>query len=649
MLDRMTFRLAVLDGTLKKEHVADIFMDFAASLNKSVGGSTRTLDIYPLDTPMAELSEMSDAADRKRYLEGLTPVLKQHGGLGVFKRSTGGNYQIVFHWPSFFMTGFTNPSSRQARVVWLLQALVRRRSPLLFALLRRKYLTETGVFDTDVPVADGRFKEEAFADVLPINAEEVSLCESLGERVVSVPEFGSLAHYAFTSLFTSSKLDRAQGYRALKKWKNICEGTPFLMETGVVPLRRINMLHEFLRSGANVEAPDIATPPAGYGAPGWSEGLFDVLVLPHYSTPNGRFGVYKVKLGDRDVPHFVVNVPMIMKQLAREDRFSKIGELWRTKSEKMSAESLRDKVVLSWGVQLPMLIQNEMRAKVDVSNVWPVTSPGDIYVMPLHLFEQLRKHTVSMFKMRKHILPENRAKKLRVAGFRKIIQLSSPGISQAGGASFQFRAIYRGNSVAISPAWEKDFEEEFFQNRNYKRDGAGELVLREGIYLNAATREYYYSLGRYLSYEGTPTAEYTQLREWLRTLLEDMTRDQFAFMLQAAKRNPTNEVHVPRGAAKRAILPGKLFTDEADKIIIHHLRPGKMVDVLVALERIRQPKDKREVSQRAFLLREKLIAEGVYDMDELPHTNYSATLGKRLKKLKDAKVKHYADSAVSPK
>lgn len=636
-MDRLSFRRAVKAGDLQKAHVADIFMDFAAVLNKSVSGSVRALDIYPLDVPMAELREMPDPADRRRYIEGLTPVLKQHGGLGFFMRSTGGNYQVVFHWPSFFMTGFTKPDSRQARMVWLLQALVRRRSPLFFALLRRKYLTETGLFDTDVPGPDGRFKEEEFADVIPVDAEEVSLCESLGERVVSALEFGTLAHRAFMSLFTSSKIERAQGYRAIKKWKDVCDETPFQLETSVIPLRRINMLHEFLRSGANVEAPDVSvTPFSGYGAPGWSPGMFDILCLPHYSTPNGRFGVYKAKLGSGNVPHFVVNVPMVMRQLAREDVFSKISVLWKTRSAKLSPEALRDQVCLSWGVHMPMLIQNEMRSKVDVSGVWPTTNPGDVYVMPAHLFEQLRKRTATMLTMRTHILPEKRATRFRPGGFQKVIQINSPGIAQAAGATFQFRVIYRGRSVAVSPAWEKDFNEEFFHERNYKRGGADELILRDGIYLNAVTREYYYSLDRYLSYENTPVSMYSQLREWLRTLLEDMSREQFSFMFQSAKLRPTNEVHVPRGAAKTPVLPGRMFTDEADTIIKRRLRPGRMIDVQVELERLGQVKKKEEISKRAALLREQLISEGVYDMDELPHTNYSATLGKRLKKLKEA-------------
>ena len=639
-MTRREFLLMLKAGDLTREQAREIIIDFTGYLNRelSAGG------ILDLTAVTQELKTVKDpkSEDRKRlaHLISSALILKGNGGLGFFSRSTGSR-QVIVHWPTFYLVGLHNPKSPQAQVLWLLQAIFRRRSPLFFSLLRRKYLTELLHIDTDVTGADGEFVDEEFSSVTPLDYEEADLCDSLGRRICSLPEIGDLSNRAFLGMLISSGVRKAQNYDVLKFWKTgFSEKSTFLWETSLLSQRRFNELREVLRAGGSLAVPDAKIDRPGYGAATWSKVMFDLLALPHLSTPNGRFGVYKVALTDKEVPHLVVNVPMVIKQLRREDQYSRVAEIWRQMAETEPESTIRDRVCLAWGGQAPLLIENRLRSKVDPSDVWPLTNPGDVYVMPLSLFEQYRKAASSMASLRSRIPPEKRGMRgsTNRRGFTKIVQLTSPGIAEAGGAVFHFRVLYRDRVVYVCPGWEHSFDPEFFQERNYTVNADGESVLKTGIVQNMATGEYYYSLGRYLGFDTTPVSLYSALRSWLRDFLEGMNHEQFQFMWQSARTAPSHEVHVPRGAAKAPLLVAKEFSAKADEIIKNYLRPGQLVEVEEMLEAIGQRKTRKEIMARSALLRRQLIAEGVYELDQLPHTNFSSSRGKRLKKLKEAKL-----------
>lgn len=641
-MTRSDFLQVLKQGDLTNEQAREIVIDFAGHINRALEGD----GIYDLGSLVHELRHAPSPKDAEhgRVVDLFKLSLKRHDGIGFFSRSTG-SHQLIIHWPSFFLSGIRNPKSQQARIVWLLQSIFRRRSPLFFSLLRRKYLTELLRIDTEGDEADGKFDEVEFADITPLDYEEADLCDSLGQRICSLPEIGGIANRAFLSMLITSGVRKTQNYDVLKFWKDgLTKESPLFWETTLISRRKLNELREILRAGGSIAVPDARIDRPGFGAAAWSKIMFDVLTLPHFSTPNGRFGVYKAVV--EDISYIAVNVPLLIKQLRREDKYSRTAEIWSQDANKCTEEEIRNRVCLAWGGQSPLLIENRMRSKVDTSTIWPMTNPGDVYVMPLHIFEQYRKAATQMASLRSKIPLEKRGMRGAKArrGFLKIVQLCSPGVAEAGGSVFHFRVMYRDRTVYVCPGWEQNFDPEFFQNRNYTTNSDGELVLKTGIVQNTLTGEYYYSLSRYLGFDSTPVSLYSGLRNWLREFLEGMDHEQFQFMWQSARTAPSHEVHVPRGAAKAPLLVAKAFSPQADDIIKNYLRPGQLVTVEEKLEEIGQRKTRSEISARSALLRRQLIAEGVYELDQLPHTNYSATLGKKLKELKDMKVKAYAEA-----
>ena len=49
------------------------------------------------------------------------------------------------------------------------------------------------------------------------------------------------------------------------------------------------------------------------------------------------------------------------------------------------------------------------------------------------------------------------------------------------------------------------------------------------------------------------------------------------------------------------------------------------------------PRSQKDIIHHSVAIRDQLIDEGVYDLDRLPHVNYSAILGKKLSKLREQK------------
>ena len=296
---------------------------------------------------------------------------------------------------------------------------------------------------------------------------------------------------------------------------------------------------------------------------------------------------------------------------------------------------VRDEVVKLLGGQFPLVIENTYGKYVHAESIWPEAASGDIYAIPTSAFEQYRQSSRNLASMRGKRKGEPRTFNKK-PGFNQIIQICSPKIAEAEGATFVFRVIFRAKEIYISPTAELGFEESFLRTRNYTEvDGVS--VLRPGILLNDATGEYYYMLARYYSFTDTPLSMYPELSRWLNDFLSNMSATDFKFIWKTAKRLPSQEVNVPRAGGKIPYCEEKSFSKEADIIIEKYLRPGKVGEVLMMLEKIGMPRSQKDVIHHSVAIRDQLIDEGIYDLDRLPHVNYSAILGKKLSKLREQK------------
>lgn len=624
---RHDFEEDVRRGVLSPEYAKKTIFDFVQLVNRPPGGGSVDLSPFMHFGRTPESDE-----DRKRCAEVCLSALQQARGFGQFGSSVN-KISIALHWPSIFQHGMLYSRSVQARLVWLLQAVVRRRSPLLFTLLRRKCLTDL------VPVEMGPlgpvFKDAAFQYIYPLRVGELYLYESLVQKFVEMPALGDIVNRAFVGLFVSSGLEKGDRYRKVRAWtNNVAEDTAVYWGTTVVPRWKLNELREVLHVGGQIDIPDASTNKFGFGASAWGKLMFDVLCIPHYASPTGEFGVISTELGPQKVKCMVVNLPLFIQQQCREDRFSKLSDVSAGLVNKTPRE-IRDEVVKIFGGQFPLVIENAYGKYAHTKDVWPEAASGDVYAIPTSVFEKYRQSSRNLAALRGKQKGEPRTFNKR-PGFNQIIQICSPKIAEAEGATFVFRVIFRAKEVYISPAHELAFEESFLRARNYTEvDGAS--VLRPGILLNDATGEYYYMLARYFSFRDTPLAMYPELSRWLNDFLGNMTATDFKFIWKTAKRLPSQDVNVPRAGGKIPYKEELSFSTEADVIIERYLRPGKLGDVMIMLEKIGMPRDPKVIVRRGIAIRDQLIDEGIYDLGRLPHLNYNATLGKRLHKLQEQK------------
>ena len=604
----------------------------------------------------ADLNEMlvgPESEEKALSQEKVLQALHSSGGIGFFSRSAH-NQQVVFYWPDIFRVGFDLPKAVQTKLVWVLQAVVRRRSPLLFSFLRRKLLTEMAEISNETEERLGSFKDEDLKGVVPLDAEEVALYTNIAEQFCNMPHIGYALTRAASHMLGVSGISSKNNYGLVSKWRQgFPPNSPLLWNSFLVPRKILVQIREALLAGASIDVLDASVPEFGFGAPKCSRELFDVLALPHLAHDHGIFGVYKVRLFAGAVTHLVVNLPIVIRQLAREDRFSWIGRQYNAKSATSVESAIRDQLVVLWSARYPLVMENRVDAQRAVnqssqssSSVWPDAKLGDIYVIPVTAFEHYRKASRDMEMVREKRaeanpgLPVRRRPTLRLT-----VQLMSDPISEAGGATFTVRATHKGSEIYFCPCWEEDFDEEFLLQRNYHVVGE-EVRLLDGIIRNEATREYYYTLKRYRKFDGTATRMYPQLSQWLHDHFEGMTKLQFLFMYRMLKTSPTSQALVPFNPQYKAYDSRIDFSPAEDSIIRRLLRPGQISEVMTHIEDIDPKKTRKDVVLRGTVLRNQLIAEGVFDLDSLPHANFSAGLGKRLSTLR--KRSRYGETQQAP-
>jgi hypothetical protein len=266
-----------------------------------------------------------------------------------------------------------------------------------------------------------------------------------------------------------------------------------------------------------------------------------------------------------------------------------------------------------------------------------------LFAIPVSTFEHYRQVARKMETARKGFTRKKREPpKKRNPTFKGIVQLLLGPISEVGGATFTVRAIFREGEVYFSPGWEADFDDSFFAQRNYPNGGD---KLHDGILRNEVTGEYYYTISRYSTFEGTPVSQYSELKVQLKNYFDGMTKHQFQYMHRSLKMSPAREGFVPHGAKKRKFSEIKFFTEREDYIITQYLRPGNLTSVVADVQAIDPLKTRSDIIHRAYQLREILMQDGQYNLERLPHVNYSSTLGKRLSDLKARKEREASGKA----
>jgi len=631
----------VVSGTVTAAQTRELMVDVVTGITRMVESRAAA----DLTKTLRMAHPQKGTITRDEAETRFTGQLIEAGGIGFFARGKR-NYQVVLHWPSIFKEGLTHPRAVQTRMVWAFQALVRRRSPLLFSLLRRKLITENAMFDLGDDKADGEFQEEALKAVIPVNYDEMVLYEGLVNQFSQIPDLGRVAGKALARTLESVGLPMRNQYNVLSAWKHVLppipKGPSLFHASTLVPRAKLALFREILQAGKEISPPDIVVDTFGFGTAKYSPEMYDVLTIPHYALPDGKLGVCRRTrtVDGAEVRYIIMNFPLLVEQMKREDLFTWVGKQSRGYFQHHPEMSFIEHVRALWTAQYPLLVRKSA-ADFDVDRIWPNVDPSTVFAVPVSTFEHYRQVARKMEAVRK----KNKKKMLpkrRSPSFKGIVQLMLGPIMEAGGAVFAVRAVFREGEVYFSPAWEADFDDAFFAPRNYVDAGD---KLHDGTIRNEATGEYYYTISRYAKFEGTPVSQYTELKVQLKNYFDGMTKHQFQYMHRSLKMSPAREGFVPYGAQSRKFGKIKFFSVQEDHIITHYLRPGNITAVVADIQEIDPLKTRADIIYRAHQLREILIGDGQYELNSLPHVNYSSILGKRLSDLKTRKEREESEKA----
>jgi hypothetical protein len=478
-------------------------------------------------------------------------------------------------------------------------------------------------------------------DVVALNPEEYEQLDALITHVSTDKGIGTLIRRAFSSVFSNAGVQQPNQYGLLSYWKKLFPNSSLNHEVSMVSSHRLATMRVLLKAGEVVGIPDFDTPSQGFSSAQWSPDMFDILSIPHLRRQDGAFGVFQTGVGAAPpVQCMVVNLPVYIGYLSREDRYSAIGKYHTLWSQTLAEDIIRDKLVGVWMSQYPLMVENELKPYIHYSHIWPSEHAGDVYVIPMDILEQYRQVSRSMEAVRRARKKGTKKREgVRTPRLGRVIQMSSPAIADAGGAVFSLRVMFRNGEVYFSPVWEYDLEPDFLLSRNYV-SGAEEPRLKDGVFRNELTREYYYTLGRYLAFEDTPLVKYPQLTDWFNQNFSKMRREEFRYMYRHIKANAEVNAFVPYNPTKRPCIGTLPFSVEEDILIRKELRPANVSALMVKINEINSQRTRKEVLARGASLRDSMIEDGEYNLQKLPHVNYNALLGKRLKELREQKERN---------
>jgi len=223
----------------------------------------------------------------------------------------------------------------------------------------------------------------------------------------------------------------------------------------------------------------------------------------------------------------------------------------------------------------------------------------------------------------------------------RIHVLETPALLERGSETMRFEVIRRPSGLFWGVPWD------ISSTLHYDLPNVGDISLyaksaplprkttmKKGVTYVEAYDRYFYSfdfLVECRELPDNPVIHCGELRDWMKTL-SDMPARQFN-LLQAGVRK---DLVVQQRRKPGSTLRGVSWTKEEDDAIKELYRPNMSERDEARLLSICRGRKMRAVMRRATQLRKEMVADGIYDLDSLPHRNFNASL---LKLVKDAKTK----------
>lgn len=267
-----------------------------------------------------------------------------------------------------------------------------------------------------------------------------------------------------------------------------------------------------------------------------------------------------------------------------------------------------------------------------IAKHWPGTSDinGFLFVpMPLlhrrvlvsRRMEAIRP-SISKAASRKAV--ESRSSVIKPAP--KEVFIPSPPIAEAGDIRFDIYMVRIRNKTYFRVPWELSMK--------YRAKPGSDVenpTPASGAYIHVESGRWYFTLVRLKSDPESPVLKFNSLHEWMRAY-GHLTKSRYKkFGVQADRMHVNPDKRSEKGKTPRGLL-GERFKQDEDAIIVQLYRPGMKDTDKEHILQVCLGRRWEAIVLRANVLRNRMIKDGIVDLDRLPHQNYNAALGKKLAK-----------------
>lgn len=190
-----------------------------------------------------------------------------------------------------------------------------------------------------------------------------------------------------------------------------------------------------------------------------------------------------------------------------------------------------------------------------------------------------------------------------------------------GGEEVECKAVHTGRKLWFIPPWDMSYADIIKKKDRAKGDLNNPNHLRKGVVVLKDTGETAYDVkflaNRALS-PGTPPDP--DVIEQLRQIARTLRRSDIKAVVAGNTTNGTkNPIH---------------FSEYEDDFIIRNFRPNMRTETREALVEACSNRSMGAISQRATILRRRLISQGVYNLDDLPHGRYNHRIKREIDEAK---------------
>ncbi len=254
---------------------------------------------------------------------------------------------------------------------------------------------------------------------------------------------------------------------------------------------------------------------------------------------------------------------------------------------------------------------------------WPGLRLDDVLFLSVKEVQLMLSNLANLSIVRDPVGRRADLKKARQkrTGAPRVLPVTSPPIPNYDMKGVPVEIIRWGSRTYFNVPWDVRIEPVILKSGVTSRERV------TGVYHLKLSDKTFFTLARLRDRHPSPVLEYPELNAWLLSI-EQMTRKDF----QRFRRQNRQQFIVAQNREGKEHLGGVRFTQEEDTAIEEMMRPGMSKDNQAILLDVCMGRNWKAIQRRARVVRTRLIGQGVFDLEKLPHQNYNAAMRQEIEK-----------------